>query len=166
MMNQSNEDKRKYDRYEMDVKIQFYVNFDITTKIDFRIKEKEDKSFSQEKHSALSRNVSVEGLAFRSKKKLTRGDALMLEVFVPMNSKPIVMEGEVKWSSPVEEEMVDRSLYETGVRILKVNSEPVEKTVFIDRDNRIAWSAVLESDFGGFKQSALKRQKDKILPEN
>ena len=153
------DERRRYDRYETDIKIQFYVNFDLKTNIKFRIKEKAKKEFSTEKHSAVGKNVSVEGLGFNSGKKLSQEDKLLLEVYVPSIKEPIVMEGVVRWCHPVKGEKG----FETGVKVLTVNGESVEKTIFIDRIHNIAWSTVLESVFGGFKTSVLKRKKS--LPD-
>ncbi len=157
------EERRRSERYETDVRIEFRVNFDVKTKINFRIKEKPQTEFSHKKYSAFSRNVSVEGLAFLSNKKLHKGDILSLEVYVPSASAPIPMEGEVRWccltDPPKGDE--DEEIYDTGVKVIAVNGENVEKTVFVDKIHSIVWSIVLESIFGSFKHLTLKRRKIK-----
>ena len=151
-------ERRKYDRYETALKIQFYVNFDLETKIDFRIKEKNSKDFSVETYEALSKNVSVEGICFSSARKLTKGDMLLLDVYLPSAVNSIKMQGEVRWSRPAEDKNA-KGMYDTGIKLSTVNSEPVEKTIFIDDVHQIAWSIVLESIFGNFKHLASRRKK-------
>ena len=41
------DERRKYERYETALKVQFYVNFDLETKIDFRVKRQDKKIFSK-----------------------------------------------------------------------------------------------------------------------
>jgi hypothetical protein len=152
------QNRRKYDRYETDVKVQFYVSFDIQTKVDFRVKEKDKSEYSLNKYSALSRNVSVEGISFISEKKVNSGDVLFLEIFVPAAATPVRMEGQVRWCEAIEPKQGKYPTYETGVRVVSVKGSAVEKTIFIDDVHKIAWSIVLESIFGSFKHLILKRK--------
>lgn len=154
----SSDERRKFDRYETDIQIQFYVNFDLKTKINFQVKDKTRKDYSAEKYQALGKNVSAEGVGFISKVKLKKDDRLRMDVFIPAVKDPVVMEGVVRWCQLIEKHPPATELFETGVRITVVNGESVEKTVFIDRIHNIAWSGVLESVFGSFKHAALKRK--------
>ena len=152
-------ERRKFERYETALKIQFYVNFDLETKIDFRVRQKDRTDFSKETYSAVSKNVSVEGIGFLTEKALKKGDILLLDVYIPSATEPIHMQGQVRWSCKCQGKGLPEGLYETGVKLLMVNNEPVEKTIFIDDAHRIAWSIVLESVFGNFKHLALRRKK-------
>ncbi len=152
-------EKRKYDRYETDVKIQFYVNFNIHTKINYRIKDKNKILFSKKKYSAISKNVNVEGLCLTSERLLKKEDALLMEVYIPSSQQPILMEGQVRWSQPVDQRSSRKKLYDTGVRLITVNGESVEKSIFIDPVHHITWSIVLESIYGGFKHLVLKKKR-------
>ncbi len=149
-------DRRHYDRYETDVKIQFHVSFDLETKIQFRVKQ--DAALSPETYTAVGVNVSVEGLCFRSTRQLERGAGLLLDVYVPSATTPIRMEGRVKWSQPSEHQ---KGEYETGVRLMTVNGDDVEKSIFTDNVHHIRWSIVLESVFGTFKHLVLEKKKRK-----
>ena len=151
-------ERRLYERYDTALKIQFYVNFDLETKIDFRVKRENKKDFSKGVYSAVSKNVSVEGICFSSEKKLRKGDVLLLDVYVPSASKPIKMLGHVRWSQPIDAKAKNVK-YDTGVKVTAVNEELVEKTIFIDDIYHVAWSIVLESVFGGFKHLALERKR-------
>jgi hypothetical protein len=153
------QERRRHERYETDLDIQFSVTFDVKTKIDFRVKKKKASPSFSEKYSAVSRNVSVEGLSFTSEKELQSGDMLSLDVYVPSASRPIKMEGQVRWCQVSEEEWQRKKLYDTGVRILAVEGETVEKTIFTDSIHSIVWSIVLESVFGTFKHLILERKK-------
>lgn len=151
-------ERRKYDRYETEIKIQFYVSFDMETRIDFRVKEKSTEKYSRQKYSAVSRNVSAEGLCFSSDRKLSQGDILALEVYLPAASEPITMGGEVKWSRRASQKTKEEELYDTGVMLITVNGEPVEKSIVVDNIHNVVWSSVLESIFGNFKHLVLKRK--------
>jgi hypothetical protein len=149
------QERRKYERYETDVKVQFYVTFDLETKIHFKVKEKDKGAFSPEKYSAVSKNISVEGICFMTEKRLSKGDLLALEVYVPSSTHAIHMQGEVRWCV---QEKGKRDVYETGVKILTVEGERVEKTIVFDEVHNIMWSAVLDLVFSSFKQLSLKRK--------
>ena len=150
-------DRRQYTRYETDLKIQFFVTFDIKTKIHFQVKDKSKAGFSKAKYTAFSRNISAEGLAFRSEKKLEHGDILSLEVFVPSADKPIPMVGEVRWCTKMKE----TEEYDTGVKLNEVEGMDVGESIVIDPIHRIAWSIVLETVFGEFKDMMLKKSSKK-----
>ena len=154
----SAEERRQYDRYETALKIQFYVNFDLETKIDFRVMQNDKSDFSKETYTAFSKNVSVEGICFYTDKELNKGDLLLLDVYIPSAADPVKMQGQVRWSSRYKG-TGPKGLYETGVKLLSVNNEIVEKTIFMDEVHHIAWSVVLESVFGNFKHLALRRKK-------
>lgn len=148
-------DRRRHTRYETDLKIQFFVSFDIKTQIQFKIKHKAKKDFSGTKYDAISRNISAEGLAFISSKKLQKGDILSLELYVPSAEKPISMVGEVRWCWPTKD--TKGKDYETGILLNEVEGQRVENTIVVDPAHRIAWSIVLETVFGEFKYIMLQK---------
>ncbi len=145
-------DKRKYPRYETEVKIYFYLSYDIRTKVEFRVLN----NGVSKKYKAHSRNISAEGLCFRSEKKLTKGDILCLEVYLPKQKNPIAMEGVVRWSDPIPSKS-KRKIFETGIRLTVVNGEDVVKSIYHDTDNKVVWSIVLESVLGNFRIFGQKR---------
>lgn len=152
-------EKRQYDRYETDVKIDFYVSFDVRTKIDFRVKDPKQGKLSPQKYSAISKNISVEGLSFTSEKPLEKGDGLMLDVFIPSASQPISMEGYVRWCRKLPSTPERTQIFESGVKLINVNGDSVEKSIFKDPVTHVAWSIALESVFGNFKHLVLKDPK-------
>jgi len=165
-MEKDRKNRRKYDRYETDLKIQFSVSFDVETKIDYRVKSRDAEKYPPQKYHALSRNVSAEGLCFTSKRKLNHGDQVLVEIFLPLSEAPIPMEGEVRWSRLFEHQPDSGGpLYETGILLEKVDGRPVKESIFTDRENRIVWSTVLESVFGSFKHLARSRKNNSNKPQ-
>lgn len=154
----SGKERRRHERYETDVKVEFYVNFDLKTKVDFCVEEKVRSGALSRKYSAISRNVSAEGIAFESTKDLIPGDRIYMEVYIPKAKTPVHMEGEVRWCQPMRDPIEGKKVvfYDTGVKILFVENNSVEKSLVIDKENSILWSIVLESIFGTFKHLMLK----------
>ena len=151
-------EKRKYDRYETDVKIDFYVSFDVRTKIDFRVKDPKQGTLSSQKYSAISKNISAEGISFLAEKDLAKEDQLVLDVFIPTANRPIRMEGAVRWCRAIPVQGKVKS-FEVGLKLVSVNGNLVEKSISMDPVHRVIWSIVLESVFGSFKHLALKDRK-------
>lgn len=145
------EEKRKYKRYDTEVEVYFRVSFDIKTVVKFMVVGKDKRQEYHKKYSALSKNVSAEGLCFCSEKKLGKGDILKLEVYLPDHKHPILMEGEVRWSMPAAE---SKDGFNTGVRIATVKKQSVVDTICKDEETGVVWSAVLESVFGNFRKFA------------
>ncbi len=147
-------EKRRFCRYDTDAKVQFYVTFDVHTWVEFQIVGHKPTVKSIKKYTGVSRNVNPEGLAFRSGKKLSKGDRLALFVKVPSSNKSIRMDGEVRWSKPIP----GSKNYDTGVRLTMVEGNSVERSIVIDAKYQVAWSIVLESIFGNFKHLMMKPQ--------
>ena len=161
------QEKREYERYDTHAKIYFHVTYDITTKVKFRVMDKVKNKALSKKYEAVSKNVSAEGLCFSSDKLLVPGDLLYLEVYLPVPAdvkiplsskykKPILMEGEVRWSQEAQAQAKGGKVFHTGVWLLTVNGKPVEESVYFDDANKVVWSIVLESIFGKFRITAKK----------
>ena len=144
------DEKRKHPRYATEVKIHFYVPYDLQTKVNFQIMEREPEKNSGEKFVGLSKNISAGGLCFISEKKLQLGDVLALELYLPNAREAIPMQGEVRWcksSFPGHDLEVQ---FETGVQLISVRDKAVEKTIYFDHTHQVIWSDVLESVLGSF----------------
>ncbi len=155
MQENSGEERRRSPRYETDVKIQFYVNFNLKTVVEYRIKEEGAEDFSEEKYTGITKNVSVEGLCLSSRINLNKGDALYMEVFVPQSKAPIIMEGRVQWCRAAEGDQKEEGIedfYDAGIKVVSVNGEFVEQTIFFDEVHKMLWSSVLETVFSSFKE--------------
>jgi hypothetical protein len=153
-MSAKDNDNRKFERYDTEVKIFFQVTYDVETKVEYEVLDKEKKEPKTEKHPGLSKNVSAEGLCFISDEQLKKGDLLHIEVYLPQRSTPIEMQGEVRWSQPSEKK---KGSFDTGVQVITVNDQSVEKSVYQDLKHKIMWSIVLESVLGNFRILAQNR---------
>jgi len=151
-------ERRKYSRYETEVKVYFRVKYNIKTLVKFRILNRKDPA--AEKCSALSHNVSAEGISFSSERQLKTSDRLLLEVYLPDSKNPILMEGEVVWSLCLENKSRPNEFF-TGVKLLKVSGQSVADSIHYDEQNKILWSIVLESIFGSFRTLAQKLRETK-----
>ena len=157
----ANKDKerRRYDRYDTEVKIYFQVNYDIQTKVKYQIIDKAKEETGSQKYSALSKNVSAQGICFTSDRRLTKGDLLHLEIYLPKGKEPIHMEGEVRWSVPATEKTHQSEKFDTGVQLITVNGQSVDQTIYFDKSHQIIWSIVLESTLGNFRLLTRNRNK-------
>ena len=157
-MNQPPE-KRKYERYDTALKLYFDRSFEVETKVKYQLLDKQNDKPLSRKYAALSKNVSAEGLSFLASQQLTAGDYLHLEVYLPTATKPVHMEGEVRWSNPAAADKREGPMFQTGVLLTKVNGEAVDPTIHFDKQYQVSWSNVLESVLGNFKNLAKKNIK-------
>ena len=156
-MTDKKRERRKAERYKTEVEIYFDFAYDIETKVKFELIDREKEKVLSRKYSAVSRNVSIEGLCFVSRKKMEQGDLLHLEVYLPSAKDPIHMKGEVKWCRPVPpshdapDDKKTQYSFETGVKLMLVNEEPVHESIHHDKVYGVDWSIVLESVFGNYR---------------
>lgn len=164
MGRKTREEKRRYERYNTELKVYFDFAYDIKTKVKFKILDKKKEMISSRKYSGLSRNVSAEGLCFACRRKLRKGDFLDLEVYLPGAAAPVRMRGEVRWSQCISDEATREKVYQTGVLLKTVEDKPVEGTIHYDKEYRVHWSIVLESVLGSFKDLARQQSSERQLP--
>jgi len=142
-------ERRKYLRYDTELKVYFRVKYDIKTRVRFQVMQDSLEGHSAHKYAGLCKNVSVEGLCFESKKKLQKGDILLIEVYEPIIKRPVFMDAEVCWSRKFPKD-VRRNTYYTGVRLISVNDRSVSDSIYFDKNYKVMWSAALDSLFGSF----------------
>lgn len=152
-------EKRKYERYDTELKLYFDRGFEVETRVEYQLRDKKNDKPLSRKYPALSKNVSAEGLSFLASQQLKQGDYLHLEVYLPTATKSVRMEGEVRWSNPVAADKREGPMFQTGVLLTKVNGEAVDQTIHFDKKYQISWSNVLESVLGNFKDLAKKNIK-------
>ena len=150
-------ERRKYERYGTEAKVYFRVVYEIETKVEYQVLEKVDGKKLSEKHPAMSKNISAEGLCFTSSEKLKKGDFLYLEVYLPSQKEPIHMEGQVRWSHMTSQEEEKENKFDVGVKLITVNGKSVLASIHFDEANKVIWSSVLESVFGEFRKLAQKK---------
>ena len=160
-MDNISSERRKYLRYDTEMKVYFRVKYDIKTRVKFRVLEDVGEGHTDQKYPGLCQNVSCEGLCFVSHKKLQKGDILQVEVYEPTVKGPVVMEAEVRWSRRIPEDLGKRESYHTGLKLLSVNGKPVPESIYFDKNYKIMWSAVLDSLFGSFAAMLKKLKKKK-----
>ena len=144
-------DRRRYPRYDTEVKVFFKVSYDVKTVVKFQLFDREKGIKLSKQYEALGKNVSVEGLRFSSEKELAIGESLWLEVYLPNQKEPIVMEGEVRWCKKIVDGASRRTPYDTGVKIISVNGEFVPASIYRDEEYQVTWSILLESVLGNFR---------------
>lgn len=149
-------ERRRYQRYNMETRIHFYVDYELVTKIKFRVIGECKGASGAKKFTGITRNISAEGIRLSSPRKLKRGDKLCLEVYIPRARKPISMVGEVRWSRKMFPSAKRGAGFDTGVRLLTVKGRSVAKSIRIDRKYKEPWSIVLSSVLGGFHKTLHK----------
>ncbi len=150
------EERRKYPRYDTEIKIYFRVNYSLKTKVEFQLISAQDKKMLSKKYWGLSKDVSVEGLRFCSAKKLRKGNRIYLEMYLPKSRQPVWMIGQVRWSKKLDNPRV-KYQYDTGLKLKNVMGEPVSKSIYFDKKYKVFWSSVLNYAFGSFRK--LKNKK-------
>ena len=153
-MDDKTSNNRQYDRYETEAKIFFRVSYSINTIIKFKLLDKIRNKIASRSYSAMSKNVSAQGVCFTSDKKLNVGDKLLMEVQLPGGNIGVMMEGEVRWC---REDSDDPQRLNTGVKLFTVNGQDVDSSIHKDPAYNVVWSVVLESILGNYRIFAQQR---------
>ena len=101
------EEKRKYARLK------------VGTRINFRVKGKGKTPLK--KISAMSKNISAEGICFRTNQELAVGTELEIEIFLPSDPEPILLRAEVRGCSPFQEKEKGKTVFDTGVQLFIID---------------------------------------------
>jgi len=149
-------ERRKYERYETELEVLFHVKYNLETKVSFQLIR--GKVALAGKYMGVTRNVSAEGLRFNSSRKLTRGNQLYLEIFLPEQRKPIYMTGEVRWSKKLSKRKNNGFMFDTGVKLITVGRRRIAPTVHFEKKYGVYWSIVLDTIFSSFKKIVRKHQ--------
>ncbi len=157
MLKLKHKEKRKYERYSVDARIYFHIKHSLKTKVKFCVLGSKKNNARLRRYSAVSRDISAEGLGFSSSKSLKKGNQLYLEVYLPEQSKPVLMVGEVRWSKPAFQKSKNAGEFNTGVKVATVNGKSVRESIHYDERYKIVWSIILESIFGNFRKLIKKR---------
>ena len=104
-----------------------YTRLPVEARVDFQIKEKRKASLARSL-SALSKNVSVEGICFKTDVHLFPGETLLLDIFLPGDNKPLRIFGEVRWEKAVQSRG-SHNVYETGVKLFTFNQTDENKFI-------------------------------------
>ena len=158
-MTNTGEERRKFPRYDTELKVSFSKKFDVELKVKFKVLKSGHQELVGHKYSGVSENVSASGLCFMSGRKLDEGDELLLDVFEPKKKDPVRMEGRVCWSVGLSGGTGAKSVFRTGVELISVKGKAVAEAVYFDKGYNVMWSPVLDSLFGDF--AALIREMKK-----
>lgn len=148
-------ERRFYERFEKQTKAFFCFHYDLKTKIDVQGTLQEKVGSPVEKYPAVSKDVSAEGLSFRSLHKLAQGDLLKLDMYLTEDKDPIYLEGEVRWSQAAVASCPE-GFFDTGIRLLSINGRSVPETIHYDQTYHVIWSDVLDVIFGNICRIARK----------
>lgn len=153
--------QRKFQRFSSERPVSFDFAYDFESAVAVEPVASEGMAMPAFKYHAVTKNVSLEGLCFRSEYELRRGDLLNLEVFVPGDQRPVRLLGEVRWTFPAESESDSEPRFESGVVLRTIEGKGVRETIRFDEDYHVYWSDVLESILGRFRVL----QEQKIQPK-
>ena len=165
-METPNSERRQHHRYDTEAKIHFRISYDLVTKVRFQLFDRLKQIFINRKYMGITQNVSCMGLGFVCDYKLSLGDVLKLEVYIPGIRKPILMDGEVRWcrdnpAYPKDRRKVGVGRFEVGVKLNHVNGQTVSETVYFDKTYQVEWSVALESLLGNYRVFAQKNSLSK-----
>ncbi len=155
-MDQAIDNRRKYQRYETDTRIEFRVPYDFEAEVDFRITE-EIMEGRERTYAGFSRDISIRGISFRSPKRLDPGDLLWMDFHLPKSDQVVFLRGEVCWCQALEVGIDAKAGFLAGVKINTVDGHDVDETVYFDKAYGVVWSELLERVLGGFAK--LNRKK-------
>ncbi len=80
------------------------------------------------KISAVTKNISVQGICFNSKKKLIADTLIEIQIRIPGYSKPIRLEGKVVWCKTVESEKFGGlPTFDIGIRLIDIDKSDESK---------------------------------------
>ncbi len=105
-----------------------YIRFDVQTRVNFRVKQKKEGEAPTARVSGLSKNISAEGICIKSETQLRPGSKLELEIFLPAESKPLHLKGEVRWSRPLGSGE-GKPVFATGVKLFTIDKSDENRFV-------------------------------------
>jgi hypothetical protein len=163
MLDNSGE-RRRYPRYDTELKVFFHKKYDLKTRIVYKVISSLNKSIEEHKHSGFSKNISAEGVCFISHHRLTVGDLLTMGIYPPAKDVPVPMEAQVCWQRRLPWQPENKPLFLVGCRVTKVNGKYIAGAIHLDTRYNIIWSPVLDAlfhNFAGIKlANDLKKQSD------
>jgi hypothetical protein len=92
-----------------------YLRLDDSVKVDVRAQVKDKDAIVTESMLSISKNVSFEGICFTHERQFDAGSLLGLDIHIP-GTKAVHLEGEVRWSLPIDEK-TDKPMFRTGMKL-------------------------------------------------
>jgi Tfp pilus assembly protein PilZ len=66
--------------------------------------------------SSIAKDMSFEGICFRSDKEYKAGTSIALEIRIPHRAEPLRLRGEVRWCKLIQLQQ-NQAVYDTGVKL-------------------------------------------------
>ena len=74
------------------------------------------------KISAVTKNISVQGICFNSKKEIICDTVIEIQIRIPGYSKPIRLKGKVVWSKAIKSEKLGGlPTFDTGIKLIDID---------------------------------------------
>ncbi len=99
--------KKKFDRRR-------YIRVGLTSKVRFATSGDYQKPMFN--GFGMIKDLSVEGIGFITEEKLTPNEYVKLEIFLPEVSKPLLLNGQVRWSVAFDSHD-QKKLFDVGVKL-------------------------------------------------
>ncbi len=115
------EEKKPVDRRK-------YVRLSLEAKVHCHLQVQRKERGASKKFSGISKNISVEGICFTSEKKIKANSKLVLEIWLPFESNPLHLEGEVKWSHLSRPEE-NKGMFDTGVKLFTIDKSDEDRFI-------------------------------------
>jgi len=103
-----------------------YIRFNADSKVNIQVEKGKKRALPSAKVSAIAKNLSVEGLYFKSKKKFNHGTLIKLEIYLSSLRKPLHLEGKVIWSHALRKKS-EKGFFDTGVKLFTVKKADESK---------------------------------------
>lgn len=142
-------EKRKCVRLEPQTGNQLNFVYDFESSIQIELNEPNN----EQKHiyKGIAKNISADGICIHSDYQLNIGKTVEIEYFLPGEEKSIHMKGEVRWSKIISDAVEDTSGFDAGLRLISVEGESVQQSIYFDDEYHVYWSNVLESVLGRYR---------------
>lgn len=93
-----------------------FIRLGDNLKVNFQTQDKTKPGQLAQKVAAIVKNISVEGMCFTSEKSLTPGEEISLEVFLPGDTMPLRINGQVIWNNEASADN-ERPEFEAGAKL-------------------------------------------------
>lgn len=105
------------------------IRFD-NANINFKTKEIDSDTGSNNILQAVAVNTSAEGICFMSSAELKPGTMIELDIAIPFQPKPARLKVKIKWSRPVKTEE-GKKMFDTGARFVFSKNDETRFLLYI-----------------------------------
>lgn len=112
-----------------------YIRLDVADKI--RLIPKPEIGLQPKTAAALSKNISIEGICFKTAAELKSGEGLSIEMYLSQDPNPVHLRGEVIWCKPLGHGK--RPQYEAGVKLLTIDKTDENRFIIYACDRMVEY---------------------------